>query len=281
VDCHELSGLEKAKGLLAEQGFFLARNLFDTERLLEIRRYISNLISQLHVSKIGHPTDVTDGDGFDAGFRLLCERDRAFGGIIYRACRRLAPVHALSADDTLLALSKKLIGTEYIACSNLKAIRIDHPNEDQYLFDIHQDYPYIMDSLNALVFWIPLRSVKPGGGCLKVYPGTHKLGLQKVKVVDENNTKKNGAHTIEICRKDHLKDLESIELPVAFGECLVFSTLLLHQSTPNHTDQYRWTLQVRHGDFNYPDAVKREWPGGMIEGESVVDKHPEHVEVTA
>src|SRR5690606_21347884 len=125
---------------------------------------------------------ISTGEDFDQGLKAICEKDRNLAGVIYRACRRLTPVHALSCDENILKLSKSIMGTEYIVSSNLKAIRIDLPKEDKHLFDLHQDYPYIQGSLNAIVYWTPLRTVGEKEGGLRIFPTTHHLGLKKIKI---------------------------------------------------------------------------------------------------
>lgn len=265
---------QDAKDSLDKHGGFIAKNLVDVQILKSIRQYISKLISlQIPDSEC----DILSCDSFDYKFKELIEKDRELGGVIYRACRRLYPLHFLSVEPNLMKLSKLLMGTDYLSCTNLKAIRIDYPKDDKFLFDLHQDYPYIMDSQNALVYWFPLRSITKELGPLKVYPGTHKMGLQKVRNVDPDNENKNGAKTIEISDIDNLKKLPSTDVEVEFGSCIVFSTLLLHQSSKNISDDFRWTIQVRHGDFTHSDAINRSWPGGMIEGEKFHEKHPEYV----
>ena len=269
--------LDQAKYFIDENGFFIAKNILDKDILTSIRKYVSNFIFHLRKKNGMSISTIKEDENFDEGFKELCNKDRKFGGIIYRACRRITPLHQLSCNEKLLKLSSHIIASSYLISSNLKAIRIDHPNENTYLFDLHQDYPYIQDSFNALVYWIPLKTVSLKEGALKIYCGSHKGGLKKVKVRDADNINQNGAHTIELANKYVNEGYEALLIPMEFGNCLVFSTLLLHESTKNVSENCRWTLQVRHGDFNHPEAIARNWPGGMIEGDSFEKYHPEYV----
>ncbi len=273
----EASAYAIAQERIKADGFFVARGLLNMETLADVRAYIGKLISTLRVKHGLSRSEERRDDLFDAGFQELCALDRAHGGVIYRACRRLHPVHALSCDKALVSLSQALMGTDFIANCNLKAVRIDHPDEDKYLFDLHQDYPYIQDSLNALVYWIPLRDVRVEDGALRVFPTSHLAGLQKIRILDRDNANKNGAHTIELADPGLDAKFPSQVVPLDYGDCLVFSTLLLHQSTTNRGGRHRWTMQIRHGDYSCQDSIDRDWPGGMIEGNAFDTFHPEYV----
>ena len=73
-------------------------------------------------------------------------------------------VHQLAVDRRMVELAKLMIGTGLIASSDINAMRIDLPNEDKYLFDWHQDYPYVLDLLDGIVFWVPLQDVDRENG---------------------------------------------------------------------------------------------------------------------
>jgi ectoine hydroxylase-related dioxygenase (phytanoyl-CoA dioxygenase family) len=208
----------------------------------------------------------------------LCQLDRAEGGILYDACRRLLPVHQLSCHPDLVQLSKFLMGTETLISCNLKAVRIDHPNEDRYLFSWHQDYPYIQDSTDAIVYWIPTEDVTEDLGRLVVALGSHKDGLAPIKLVDPDNKKRNGAHTIELANPAITDKYEQYQVSMQAGDVLVFNTLLLHRSGPNRSNRVRWTMQIRHGNFEHPMAIQKHWPGGMIEGLQFQVRHPEYIQ---
>ncbi|WP_218814798.1 phytanoyl-CoA dioxygenase family protein [Rickettsiella endosymbiont of Dermanyssus gallinae] len=197
--------LSKAREQITNNGFFIAKNLLDERLLKSVRKYISNFIFQLCKKQGISSATIRSDEHFDNGFKALCHKDRKLAGIVYRACRRITPLHELSCHKKIIQLSKQIMSTSYVVSSNLKAVRIDHPNEDTYLFDLHQDYPYIQDSMNALVYWIPLKKVTAKEGTLRIYSGSHKEGVAKVKVIDSANLNKNGAHTIELANK-YLKE---------------------------------------------------------------------------
>jgi ectoine hydroxylase-related dioxygenase (phytanoyl-CoA dioxygenase family) len=268
---------EKASQLLEEHGAFVAKGIFTTADLKPIQEHIRNLVALIARDTGNTDLPAQPGELFDAGFMALNRINREYGGLVYNACRRVLPVHQLSSDYRLAELSKRLMKTQTLMCSNFKAVRIDQPSEDKYLFEWHQDYPYIQDSEDGLVYWIPLHDVDASNGNVVIAPGSHKLGLQPVAIVDPENKNKNGAASMTLANKAIVDKYPHIGVPIKEGEVLVFNELLLHRSSPNRTQRARWTLQVRHGNFEQATAIARKWPGGMIEGVSFAERHADYV----
>ena len=269
---------EQAKKVYRKHGCFLAKGLLSKKDTAPILAYLHGLI-RLRMQLAGIETG-PDPDGltrFDDGFVRLSKADRRHGSAIFDACRRLLPLHELSVDPKLIGLARMLMGTDTIIASDIKAIRIDHPDEDTYLFDWHQDYPYVMDSEDAVVFWIPMHDVDETNGCLKVAVGSHKLGVLKVRVLDPRNKRDNKQKFMEIDDKTVVHQFPQISVPAEAGDALVFSTMMLHTSQPNRSSRARWTAQIRFGNFEHPLAVKRSWPGSLRDGSWFDDRHPEHV----
>ena len=267
----------RARKLFGEFGCFIATGLIGSAELDPIRRDIGRLISikleELQLAK----DDETGTSCFDDGFITLSRKDRAHAGVIYEACRRLMPVHQLAVNSRLVRLSKSLMGTDTVIACTLNAVRIDHAHEDKYLFPWHQDYPYIQDSEDGVVYWIPLQDVNERNGALRIAIGSNAAGVRPVRLVDPQNKNRNGARTIELADESIVETFPQIPVPMRTGDVLVFSSLLLHKSQPNLSDRTRWTLQVRHGNFEHPRAVSKDWPGGMIEGKGFEESHPEYV----
>jgi hypothetical protein len=268
---------ERARRIFRESGCFIASGLIASNELDPIRRDIGRLIS-IKLEQLQLPKDEPDGRGrFDDGFLILSRTNRAHAGVIYEACRRLMPVHQLAVNSKLVRLSKMLMETETVIACTLNAVRIDHPHEDKYLFPWHQDYPYIQDSEDGVVYWIPLQDMNERNGALLVAVGSNAFGVRPIRILDPQNKNRNGARTIELADQSIVDNFPQISVPMRTGDVLVFSALLLHRSQPNLSEHARWTVQVRHGNFEHPRAVSRDWPGGMIEGRGFEESHPEYV----
>ncbi|MEE2707157.1 MAG: phytanoyl-CoA dioxygenase family protein [Planctomycetota bacterium] len=268
---------DAAKQTFQQYGCFLAKGLLSQQDLAPIHRYIQQLI-QLRMQHTGI-TARPDGNvpRFDDGFLELNKVDRHHGAIIFDACRRLLPLHALSVDERLVTLAQHLMDGNLVIASDVKAIRIDHPNEDKYLFEWHQDYPYIMDSEDAVVFWIPMHDITHQNGCLNLAPGSHSLGLLPMRIHDLRNTANNKQGFMEIADPAIADDFPQIELPMEAGDVLVFSTLMLHASGQNTSTRPRWTAQIRFGNFANDKSIRRDWPGSLRDGSWFDEKHPEYV----
>lgn len=264
--------LVKAKKFFDEHGFFIAKNLFSTNEIEEIENEIKKII-ELRMNHIGMSNEYDSNTDFDENFKKLCKKDRTEGSVIYDACQRLTPVHALSTHPNLLDLMKNLMLTDTLISCNLKAVRIDHPNESKPLFLWHQDYHYMQDSEDAIIVWFVLRDVKEKGGCLLVAPSSHKEGILPVKLLDAGST----TRSIEINDLDVLDKYNVVEAPLKKGEILIFSTLLLHKSQINKSNHTRWTIQLRFGNFEHEKSIKRKWPGRVAEGFPFEKYHPEYV----
>ena len=58
-------------------------------------------------------------------------------------------------------------------------LRMDLPEEDEFLFHWHQDSTYLLGSANALTYWIPLVPVSRASvGSIAVIPGSHRDGIR-------------------------------------------------------------------------------------------------------
>lgn len=109
------------------------------------------------------------------------------------------------------------------------------PPERGASFPMHQDYPYFpheRDSMIAAIFHLDDAPVEKG--CLRVVPGSHKLG--PLPAVGEDRHVE--GYAIE----------DALPLPARAGDVVFFSYLLIHGSGPNLSDEARTTLLVQMRD---------------------------------
>jgi hypothetical protein len=263
-----------AKRLYDQHGCFLAKNLFAAHQLLPINSFVEVLVDTLF-TKAGliRPP----GQAFPEGIADLAKIDRTLVGCLYDAGPRLLPVHQLAVDGRMVELAKLMIGTALIASSDINAMRIDLPNEDKYLFDWHQDYPYVLDSLDGIVFWVPLQDVDQENGWLSLAVGSHQLGLLKLVVSDPNNRANNRTKSMRIADPSIVDRYTKVQVPLKSGDALVFNTLLVHASGANRSARARCTLQFRYGNFLHPVAIESGWRKAMRDGAVFHTLHPDHV----
>jgi hypothetical protein len=266
------AGLELACRRFAEHGAVIARALVPSATIDELRAEIRELIT---LARRRAELPLVAGR-FDAGFEELCAVDPAAGPAIFDACRRLASVHRLSVAPPLLELSKRLMQTELVMLPPYKPVRIDWHEREAALLPWHQDYPYAQDSLDGVVYWIPLVDVDEHNGCLEVALGSQRGGVQPVAMIEPASGGA-GVRGLRIADPSVVERWTRVRLPMRAGEVLVLSALLLHRSHTNRSGEVRWTVQVRHGNFAHPTAVAKRWPRGHYERHWFDETHPEHV----
>ncbi len=259
---------ERARQTFARHGCFLARGLFHEREFDPIRSAIRRVIG-LRRGKLGLPVGPADGSTpFDDGFLDLVQRDPDNRRVLQMTASFALPIHQIGASDRLARLSEMLMETDAVIGSDLQGLHVNLPGEEKHLLPWHQDYPWVQDSEDGVIYWMPLRELPVGNAALRVALGSHRLGV--VRLLE---------------REGRLMGLADPAIPERFpqrvisvrpGEILVVHTLVLHRSVPNRSDRVRWTMQVRHGNFAHPKAVRRNWPGPRPDRTPFSVTHPEY-----
>lgn len=99
----------------------------------------------------------------------------------------------------------------------------------------HQDNGYTpLIPEEYVTCWLALDDATINNGCLWVIPGSHRQGTVRHR---------NGAGPFRVGHDG--PDTDGLAVPIAKGSVLVFSSLLMHRSGPNVTDQPRraWIIQ--------------------------------------
>jgi ectoine hydroxylase-related dioxygenase (phytanoyl-CoA dioxygenase family) len=269
---------DAALAAYAEHGVLHLRAFAPAALLGAFRDEAATMI-RLLLDELGLDARASRVDRFDRGLDLLLAADRARVGRLYNAVRKLPSVYALITAPRVWAVMRQLMATRLPGIyPSGTGVRMDHPGEDTYLSPWHQEYPYNLTSDNAVTLWLPLVDVDETNGCLRLAPGTQRLGALPVRVRDPLNARRNANETLEIAGLDALLARHAASAaPTAAGDALVFHTFLLHCSQPNRSAATRWTLQARYFDFLNPTAIRHDWVGGMNEGVDFRRYHPELV----
>jgi len=185
--------------------------------------------------------------------------------LLYDRLKYLPALARMSGSEAVRALCLGLgVGMpSLMGCCNM---RLDKPGDSRHLFEWHQDTVYLLGSTNAVTLWVPLQDVDLAHGTIQVIPGSHKNGIYPYRrisdkiispyvsflqrdisiAVDIDSDERLAPHTIEAKR----------------GDVVVFKQMLLHRSTPNHSEQIRWTAQIRITDLNEPEHRQQKYPTG-------------------
>jgi phytanoyl-CoA hydroxylase len=168
---------------------------------------------------------------------------------------------AFLLNERLLDIAEQLLGPE-ITCNPIQHIRPKLPaaltGEGTGFYNVpwHQDAAVTWeeaDNSNILTFWIPLADATVENGCMEVMPGAWKLGYLPHQA--------EGGTTI---RPECLPNIPPKPVPVRKGGMVIMHRHTPHRSTPNYTDQVRWSLDLRYqptgeptGRPFHPDFVVR------------------------
>lgn len=106
----------------------------------------------------------------------------------------------------------------------------------------HQDKSYWPDANSnpVITVWIPLVDANEINGCLHIKPRTHRKRLLKWHQESDTGT----GYTA--LRENQLGKTETVVLPVSAGSAILFNDRCLHMSTPNLSDEVRWSVDLRY-----------------------------------
>jgi ectoine hydroxylase-related dioxygenase (phytanoyl-CoA dioxygenase family) len=157
-------------------------------------------------------------------------------------CHRSEPIRRFCTAGPHLAAVVRLLGPN--VCLTHQQFVTKLPDAEGEHSDIpwHQDAGYgPLEPASDVTVWLPLVDSDERNGCLRVVPGSHRLGL-----LDHGPAALN-----PLLREAH-SDQRGIALPLAAGEAVAFSGLLLHGSGPNRSSAPRPAFYARYCD---PHAV--------------------------
>jgi ectoine hydroxylase-related dioxygenase (phytanoyl-CoA dioxygenase family) len=240
-----VAGDLEARGYVIVRGLWKAGELDELEaELEELGRYIVGPEFSAH-----HFSRYKD--------RLTPERQ----SLLYDRLKYMPALSRLSGSKRVIALCRDL-GLQLPSLMGCCNMRMDKPVETKHLFDWHQDTLYLLGSTNAVTLWIPLRDVNLQNGTIQVIPGSHKKGIFPFARISDKTI----APYVPFFQRDLRLDCPVTETPDTVvaerGDVVVFKQMLLHRSTPNNSQEIRWTAQLRVTDLGESDHRRQRFPTG-------------------
>lgn len=116
--------------------------------------------------------------------------------------------------------------------------------------DVHQDWPALQSSLDAVTVWIPLYDVDEGCFPLEVVPASHLRGLLRGRP---------SKHIYEI-EPAELEGLQHVPLAVPRGGVALMSGFTVHRSGLQGGDRLRFAFSHRYENALEPSFVERGYP---------------------
>jgi len=208
-----------------EQGYFHAQGVFSAEELAQMEGDFDRIVSQL--SKTGDEANARWGGEemarLDGGKSVIfhTHQVQAYSAIWLQAIQHqgfLDVVESLIGPDIILHHTKLF----------------QKPAENGSPFPMHQDYTYFPSELDTMMAGVIFVSdATDEMGCLRVYPGSHKLGrFQTGNYLEGADAEKYSIENAKI-------------IETKAGDVVFFNYLTLHGSMPNRSSQVRKTVLVQ------------------------------------
>lgn len=214
-------------------GVLLLRGLFSRDEILALRRQIV----ALYQARFGRLAEGSENDSVIVDTYV---GDKSG----WRQCARRLPnlpgLYRLAGEPLLLEVARKL-GLAEPVFSTAPEVRVDMPNDAQYMQPWHQDWRYGQASFNSITLWTPLHDVRREHGALEVVKGSHLKGL--LKCVELPNPRR------FVIEDAGLEEAKADTVEVELGDTLVFSQLLAHRSGTNSSSRPRLSFQLRLADL--------------------------------
>ena len=124
----------------------------------------------------------------------------------------------------------------------------------------HQDFPYLPHSnFDVCAAFIVLDETRPENGCMRVIPGSHKLG--QLNHVDENGKLLRHVNDDRFDESRH----EAVDLQLSPGDISIHHVLALHSSYPNRAANPRCAII-----YEYRAADAMQIAGGLTKSTGVL-----------
>lgn len=192
--------------------------------------FIKNFFSQAEVDAL--VSDIKEASATKSGEDVLDKGDLKFHALIMHRSEKL---RAFISQPKIIEFLKQFAGPDIW-------VRWDQAVEKKPgagTFPWHQDNQYSQLKDQHFQFWISLTTMTAENGGLWVVPGSHK-GMLKYDV-DDNHVSYNG-------------DVSKAEFISAEpGDVVLFSSYLLHSTTPNITQNSRWAYVIEYMQMNHID----------------------------
>lgn len=229
---------DKVRSFFEENGYYLAKGVFSKLEVSELEAEFDRIVRQLVASN-------EDLNARWSGPEM--DRIGAAGTVVlhthnvqqYSAAWSRALLH-----HRFLEVAESILGPD-IVLHHTKLFQ--KPGEKGAPFPMHQDWEYfptIKDTMMAGI--IHVSSAMDEMGCLRVYPGTHKLG----RVAGST-----GNTESEMLQNYPLEGATPLEAEP--GDVVFFHYFTIHGSMPNRSQAVRKTVlvQLHSGDDRVEDGV--------------------------
>ena len=253
------------------EGYLVLPDLLDDHDLNDAREAMTQKVDQIadRLMGAGLIQDKLEHRPFETRlaelFAGLSDQDFLKFGRSWRD--RFPGYFRLMSNPKILDAVQSLIGPEVFA-NPIYNTRPKIPGVAAGAVPWHQDKSYWPDANSnpVITVWIPVVDSTMANGCLHIWPRTHRMQLMDHGQEGYSGT---GFLAIEVGEQARR---EAVPLPLRAGGAILFNDRCIHMSTPNHSNQIRWSVDLRYQPTDQ-DPMPVHGVGFLARSE----KHPERV----
>ena len=215
-------------GFYDKNGYLIVPEVLDAAELESLRSALSEVLAEAQDLQKSNDKFALSLPQNGSGRRYV---KRVFNPILRHEAFR-----DLVRHDKVLDIIEDLIGPD-IALQQTK-LNLKPPAEDAR-FEWHQDYPFFPHTnFDVVAVMIFLDDTDESNGCLRVIPGSHKLGP-----LEHDFSEDGQAYGTEVSNKSVFADESAwVSLVVPAGSVALHHCCMLHSSGANHSDRGRSTF---------------------------------------
>jgi ectoine hydroxylase-related dioxygenase (phytanoyl-CoA dioxygenase family) len=157
---------------------------------------------------------------------------------VYDQVQRLQDFHALSHDEAIMSVMRKLLGDTAFP-HPLSIARLMFPETPEWTTPPHQDHPNNQGTRDLYACWIPLSDCPLALGNLGILAGSHRFGLLPLEYAM-------GPGHRQVILDERLRTLSWHGGDFQLGDIIIFHSLTVHRSLPNLTDRLRLSVDYRY-----------------------------------
>jgi phytanoyl-CoA hydroxylase len=211
-----------------DNGYLVCRGVFDEADVAALRRGVDAVISAAAGTRFDmNHTWSAARDGDDDLHEVVL---KGFHDLQYHAAvftRAVAHPRLVDALTQVIGPNVQLHHTKMLV----------KPPEKGAPFPMHQDYPYFPHTRHTVTAAsVHLDDATEENGCLRVVPGSHKLG--PLEAIGPSHVVDSAKYPIE----------EGLALPAGAGDVVLFNYLTIHGSGVNASDRPRRNVLFQYRD---------------------------------
>lgn len=226
------------KAFFDDNGYYFARGVFSPAEIAELEREVDRIVAQNVALK-----DAPDKSWKGGAVERLNVGNTSFihtHQVHFYSARWLQALQ----HPAFLDIAEAILGPD-IVLHHTKLLQ--KPAENGAPFPMHQDYSYFPTVHDTMIgATIAVTRATDQMGCLRVYPGSHKLGRLQHS---------SGQEYSEFMEKNYPLDRAKI-VEAEAGDVLFFHYLTIHGSMPNRSNAVRKNVLVQmHAGTDHVEAA--------------------------